>query len=78
MKTTVEISDGLFDQVKQFAQSHDLTLRQVFETGLRKVIAENPRSVKFQLRDAAFRGDGMVQNFSWPEIKAIMRDGRGD
>lgn len=78
MKTTVEIPDGLFDQVKQFAAAHSLTLREVFETGLRKAIADDEsRSEPFRLRDGSFRGEGMVKDYTWAEIKAIMYEGRG-
>jgi hypothetical protein len=73
----VEIPDGLFDQVKQFAEAHNLPLDEVVETGLRKVLADDQsRDKPFRLRDASFRGEGIVDNLRWPEIKAIMREDR--
>ena len=79
MKTTVEIPDGLFSEARRYAQEHDLTFRQVVETGLRKVIAEeSSQSKPFRLKDASFRGGGgMVKKFTWPEIRAIIYEGRG-
>jgi hypothetical protein len=78
MTTTVEIPDGLLDQVNQFAQAHGLTLHEVFETGLRKVLADqDSRSEPFRLRDASVGGEGMVKDFTWPEIRAIIYEGRG-
>ena len=38
MKTTVEISDALFREAKRYAAAHELTFRQVLETGLRAVV----------------------------------------
>ena len=77
MTTTVEIPDGLFDQVKQFAQAHDLTLDEVVETGLRKAIAEERAAVEpFRLRDGSVGDEGIVNTLTWPEIKEIMREDR--
>jgi hypothetical protein len=63
MKTTVEISDGLFEQVEQFADLHKLTLDEVVEAGLRKAIEYVP-SEPFHLRDASFGGEGMVRDYT--------------
>jgi len=77
MTTTVEIPDGLFDQVQQFAQAHDLTLDEVVENGLRKALDEGESPSKpFRLRDTSVGEAGAGNNLSWPEIKAIMREGR--
>jgi hypothetical protein len=74
----VEIPDGLFSEVKRYAQTHELTFRQVVETGLRKVIAEEQTPAKpFRLRDVSVGGRRMVKDFSWPEIMAIIYEGRG-
>jgi hypothetical protein len=74
MKTTVEIPDGLFDQVEKFAHAHDLTVDEVFQTGVRKVIADERSAKPFQLRDASVGGEGMVKDYTWAEIKAIARE----
>ncbi len=79
MKTTVEIPDTLFRDVKQYAHDNDLTFRQAVETSLRHLISgkESPRE-PFRLRKASFAGDGMVKDFSWPEIRSIIYEGRGE
>lgn len=76
MKTTLEIPDGLYEQVKQFADTHGLTLPEVFETGLRKAIAEPP-SQPFRLKDTSVGSGGMVKDFSWPELRAIIYEDHG-
>lgn len=77
MKTTVEISDALFREVKRYAAVHQLTFRQVIETGLRSVVREQRPARRFKLRDASFKGKGMVKDYTWPEIRASIYEGRG-
>jgi len=77
METTIEIPDGLFDQVTQFAHAHALTVQEVVESGLRKVIAEEPPAKPFRLRDTSVGEGGMVKDFTWPELRAIIYEGRG-
>jgi hypothetical protein len=38
VKTTVEISDSLFREAKEYAAKQGITLREVFERGLRMTI----------------------------------------
>jgi len=79
VKTTVEISDPLFREVKRFAVEHDLTFRDAVESGLRRLLDADPRAKKpFRLKKCAFKGKGMVKDFTWPEIRAIIYAGRGE
>ena len=77
MKTTVEISDALFREVKRYATAHELTFRQVVENGLRTVVREQRPAKPFKLRDASFKGKGMVRDYAWPEIRDLIYEGRG-
>ncbi|HLX45275.1 MAG TPA: hypothetical protein VKR43_17635 [Bryobacteraceae bacterium] len=77
MKTTVEISDALFKEVKRYAAAHELTFREVVENGLRSVVQKGRPRKPFKLRDASFRGKGMAKDYAWPEIQALMYEGRG-
>ena len=74
MKTTVEISDALFKQAKRYAAKHDLTFRQVVETGLRQAISPAKPNKPFKLRDASVGGDGMLKDFTWDEIMELSYD----
>ena len=78
MKTTVEIPDALFREAKRYAAAHDLTFREVVETGLRRVVAERARPSKpFKLKDGSVKGAGMLKDFTWEEIRAMSYEGRG-
>jgi hypothetical protein len=78
MKTTVEIQDALFREVKRYAAAHDLTFREVVEAGLRGVVqTTGGKKQPFKLKDGAFKGKGMVKDFTWPEIRDLIYQGRG-
>lgn len=58
MKTTIEVSDALFNSAKALAQQSQTTLRAVIEEGLRRVLADSEARVKpaFKLKDASVHG----------------------
>lgn len=78
MKTTVEITDELFREAKRYAVKHDLSFRQVVEGGLRQLLArqESPRKT-FRLKKCSFKGQGMAKDYTWPEIRSQIYEGRG-
>lgn len=77
MKTTIEISDPLFAQAKRFASARGLTLREVVEAGLRRVLQEPPSRTKpFRLRKVTFRGRGLVTD-DWDAVRELIYEGRG-
>ena|SRR5579872_2341922 len=79
MKTTVEISDSLFQAAKACAESRGVPMRQIIEEGLRTVIQQRMSSRKpFRLRDGSFRGKGLQGELSWPEIRRKIYEGRGE
>ena len=81
MKTTLDISDPLLDQVRKIAARDGETLRSLVEQGLRKVVAE--RSVKakaFKLRQVVVGGKGLqpeVAHLSMHEIILMSYGDRG-
>lgn len=58
MKTTIELSDPLFQSAKQLAQQSQTTLRALIEEGLRRVLADSLDRPKpaFKLKNASVRG----------------------
>ena len=76
MKTTVDIADALFHDARQIAAARSLTMRQIIEAGLRKVIAESAKP-PFKLQDGAFGGEGLVRPMNWDEIRDEIYEGRG-
>ena len=80
MKTTVEIPDPLAEEAKAVARRDKTTLRTLIETGLRQVLRERRRQVRFRLRDASFRGQGLQTGFhdeDWRRIREAAYEGRG-
>jgi hypothetical protein len=73
MKTTIEVSDALFNSAKALAQQRQVTMRALVEEGLRKVLSEarnRPKSA-FKLKDARVRGKELriAQPQSWQQLE---------
>ena len=80
MKTTVELPDSLLREAKRVALKNRTTVKALIEQGLRTVVAERKRPAGFQLRKAAFRGDGLVSGRSlldWASIRDLVYSERG-
>jgi hypothetical protein len=78
VKTTVEIPDALFEEVRTFASARGWTFRQVVEAGLRHVLqTDQGRKRPFRLRKRTFRGQGLVPGLEWPDIREKIYEGRG-
>ncbi len=80
MKTTVHISDSLFEEARKLAQQEQTTLKALVEQGLRRVISERKKRPAFRLRKAAFKGRGLqspLEGASWDRIRDMSYEGRG-
>lgn len=82
MKTTLDISDALFSQARQVAQSRGETFRSVVEAALRQYLESNgpPTKRRFRLRRHAFEGRGLrpeVAGADWDRIRELAYGGRG-
>lgn len=62
MKTTIEISDAIFERAKALAAREGTTVRALVEDGLRQILRER-RAKPFLLRDAAVGGEGLTPEF---------------
>ena len=62
MKTTIEVSDALFNSAKEFAGRTQTTMRALVEEGLRRVLADSQAKIKpaFKLKDASVRGKAVL------------------
>lgn len=77
MKTTVEIPDALFAEVKKYATSHRLTFRELIETSLRRTLEQQTGAKKpFRLRKVTFKGKGQ-RIHDWETIRSLIHEGRG-
>ncbi|MBZ5727777.1 MAG: DUF2191 domain-containing protein [Acidobacteriia bacterium] len=78
MKTTVKLPARLLGAAKRFAAAHEMTLREVIETGLRQVLASERSTPRpFRLKHCAFKGKGLAPGLDWPQIRDRIYQGRG-
>lgn len=77
MKTTIEIPDSLFQEARRYASDNGMLLREIVETGIRKVLSDRP-SRAFRLPKRSFRGNGMAPGLSWADIRREVYEGRGE
>ena len=81
MKTTIEISDKLIRETKKYAAEKGLSLKSVIESALRNLFESKQRPVKFTLKKASFRGQGLqpgIEEGNWSEIRKRIYKGRGE
>lgn len=78
MKTTVDISDALFDSARRLAVQRGSTMRALIEEGLRAVLqAHRSAPRRYALRDASVGGDGLIEGVElgdWAQIRAMIYD----
>lgn len=80
MKTTVEISDALFEAAKERANERGVTFRALIEEGLRAVLEGSSGSQGFTLRDGSVAGRGLqpdIREGDWEQVAALIYEGRG-
>jgi predicted transcriptional regulator len=81
MRTTIDISDSLLQEAKELAARRNITLRALFEQGLREMVSKQKAAQKFTLRKAAFKGKGLKDEFrgeGWQKIRAAAYEGHGE
>lgn len=78
MKTTVEIPDILFREAKAYAARQGIPVREVFALGLRMVLEGSPAGRRpFRLKTVTTKGEGLVGNRDWSEIRSLIYEGHG-
>jgi Arc/MetJ family transcription regulator len=80
MKTTIEIPDSLLATARRVAAREGITLRQLVEEGLRRVVGERRKDAPFRLRRASFKGQGLqpgLTDGTWERIRDLAYEGRG-
>lgn len=77
MKTTLEISDQILREIKEFSARQGLPMRETVERALRQYLAGAPSAQPFRLRSISTAGDGMVEPRSWEEIRGLIYEGQG-
>jgi Arc/MetJ family transcription regulator len=81
MKTTIDISDALFQQAKKLARKRNITFRELVESALRRtLVAETRAPERFRLETRTFQGKGLQPGLSWDDwntIRGMIYEGRG-
>ncbi len=80
MKTTIDLSNPLYEEARRVARDENTTVKALVEEGLRHALAEHKKRVPFTLRRASFKGKGLQQEFadaSWERIRGAVFEGRG-
>jgi hypothetical protein len=83
MKTTVEISDSLFERARKLAAARGEPFRALLEEALRRLLeAESAasRPKPFRMRDGSFGGRGLQKGLAegdWQAIRERAYEGRG-
>ena len=72
MKTSLDISDHLFQQIKRQARASNTTVRALVEEGLRRVLEDRQTRPAVKPKLLVFKGDGFTDEFvggSWDKIR---------
>ena len=80
MKTTVEIADPLLREARKLATNQRVTLRELIERGLHRVLAEAKSTTPFKLRRASFKGKGLQPEFQdagWDRLRDAAYEDHG-
>ena len=78
MKTTVEISDDLLREAKEYAARHGIPLREVIEFALQQALLERkPSHRPFRLKSITTKGEGLICDGDWGTIRSMIYDGHG-
>ena len=81
MKTTIEIPDPLFREIKKVAAERGTTIKILLETALRQMLkGSGGKQGVFKLRQASFKGEGLCEGLlegDWDEVRSHIYSGRG-
>jgi len=80
MKTTIQIPDSLYKEMRKLAQREQRTMKAIVEESLRRTLSERQQGSRFQLRKATFKGKGLQPHLagtSWEQILQLSYEGRG-
>jgi hypothetical protein len=78
MKTTVEISDELLQQAKEYAARKGIPMREVIELGLQLALSsKNISSRPFKLKTVTTKGEGLICDGDWSAMRSLIYEGHG-
>jgi hypothetical protein len=78
VKTTIDISDSLFDRAKRHSRKTGRPLRALVEEGLRRVLEEPETRPPYRLPDrsvGAAGGCNPLASMTWQDLRALIYGG---
>lgn len=82
MKTTLNIPNSLFNEIKKITQKRGLSFRSIAETALRNYLkSQKDNTTHFKLKNGSFCGDGLCKDLvegNWNEIRSRIYKGQGE
>lgn len=78
MKTTVELSEPLLREAREYAARQGIPLRQVIENALQMALRRgSPPSKRFRLKTVTTKGERLAIDGDWNEIRSLIYQGHG-
>jgi hypothetical protein len=80
MKTTVEISEELFQLTRELAQREGTTMRALIEEGLQAALARREERAIYRWPDLSVGGEGLtpgIEEGSWEPLRDLIYAGHG-
>jgi methionine aminopeptidase len=80
MKTTIDIAEPVLEEARRLAARRGVTLRELVEEGLRRILEKEGTARPFRLRKATFKGQGLsadADGLSWERLRHLAYEGRG-
>ena len=78
VKTTLEISDAVFEEAKRYAARHGISFRELVEVSLRHRLDSKPAAGRFRLRKKTFHAETLIDTGDWPAVRKLVYEGRGE
>lgn len=75
MKTTIDISDRLLAQATSYANQSGLSLSEVVEESLRRLLDTSAVDSHYRLSDLSVgssTGVDPLESYSWPDLRAMI------
>ena len=80
MKIEIEIDEALVSEAHDLAKRQGVTIRELVERRLKRVLAESRHAQAYKLRRASFKGNGLqaaVREATWEDLRSLSYDTRG-
>lgn len=76
MKTTIDLPDALYHEVKSLAQKRNASLKEIIYQALQIFMkqAQGKKSTRFKLKRASVKGNGLQERcseLSWEQIREL-------